>query len=1144
MLAARRSVNFVPRAVVRRAAPVAALCLNLALAVACGKGVPDQAAIRLRDAGLAQLENDQPARAEAMFRQLAARVPDDPLAYADLGLSLLRQGNGAEALRWIGEALRRAPGRPDLLLLEGDALSGSGRGEEALPVYRQAAAGAPDSVEAQYALLQQVSGMAGAEAAASRDQALAALLRLRPENLLVQLRAGETAIARGERTAATAAYLRLRELLWQPSPPVAESLGAVLAALEAGTTAAARVPALRLDNLLKPTTLYQHGWRALAPLHPGVPVRRFVHEPARRDFGPPLAVRFVASPLATTPTVGAALAVGDFDGDGRPDIVRVRAGDPPRLEVRLAARGFREGAAPGPPAPGVARLLAADLDNDGRLDLLGYGADRVIFWRGRGDGTFEDATAAWGLAGAGATAAAVLDYDLDGDLDLALAGARAGGGELWRNALVPPLVPAAAGSMPAAGGVAPWQPSQLLAADLDRDGFPDLLLAGADGLRLLVNQGQGRFVDRTAARGLGGGGPVVAVASADLDGDGSPDLVLVHGDGRLAAFHGHGGSFAPWPLRGLAGGPFATVLAFDADNDGRLDLAAAGAGGVAVLGQRGEPGHAAFVPLAVAGAPHGLAALAAADLDGDGGLDLVAAGSAGLYRFENVGGNRNHWLDVGLRALVLGSSKNNFYGVGSILEVRAGAARQFGEVSGQVTHFGLGAEPAADLLRVVWTNGVPQDRLAVGGDTHVVETQLLKGSCPFLYAWNGREMAFVTDLLWAAPLGMPVRPGTWASADPAELVRVAGALPRGEAYELRVTEELWEAAYLDAVRLWVVDHPADVEVASNLRALPGSRQVPRVLASRGLRPVTAAWDGQGRLVTGRVARRDEVYASGFAPGPYQGVAAAPWSLTFDLGEAPGRPVRLQLDGWIFPADASLNLAVAQRPDLPLVPPRLEVEGPSGWRTLLPALGLPAGKTKTMVVDTPPLPPGAHRLRIVSNLWLAWDRIAWTTTPADGVPLVRARLEPARAQLRYRGFSAPLRRAPNAPHAFDYARVSRRSPWLPLPGRYTRYGDVRELLAAADDRSVVLGAGDELVLAFSARELPPPPTGWVRTVFLESHGWDKDADRNTWAGRQVEPLPFRDMSGYPFAPGETFPRTPALRAYLARWQTRKVAAPRP
>ncbi len=354
-----------------------ALAPALWLASGCVSGAPDPAAIPLRNAGVAQLENDQPAQAAATFRKLIDKTPDDPLGYADLGVSLLRQGNSADALRWIGEALRRAPGRPDLLLLRGDALSGLDRGEEALTAYRQAAAATPDGVEIQYALLQQAGTMPGSAAAASRDQAVAALLRLRPDNLLVELRAGETAIARGDRAAATAAYLRIHELLWQPSPPIAENLAGVLAALEAGSTAAARVASVRLGNLLKPTTLYQHGWRALAPLHPGIPVERFVHEPPRRDFGAPVEVRFVATPLATTPTVGSALAVGDFDGDGRTDIARVRAGDPPELEVRLASRGWQVGQSL--PAAGVAHLLAADLDNDGKLDLLGFGAGRVVF---------------------------------------------------------------------------------------------------------------------------------------------------------------------------------------------------------------------------------------------------------------------------------------------------------------------------------------------------------------------------------------------------------------------------------------------------------------------------------------------------------------------------------------------------------------------------------------------------------------------------------------------------------------------------------------------------------------------------------------------------------------------------------------------
>ena len=656
----------------------------------------------------------------------------------------------------------------------------------------------------------------------------------------------------------------------------------------------------------------------------------------------------------------------------------------------------------------------------------------------------------------------MLDYDIEGDLDLALGEP---GIELFRNALQGPLEPVGKSTFPplALSGI-----QGLVASDLDRDGDLDLLVAHAKGIAWLDNLRQGRFADRTAASGLAAAGPVEAVASADLDNDGLPDLIAA-GNG-LTLWHNLGGKFAAWNLPGLpAGKRFTSVIAFDADNDGRLDLAAAGPDGIVVLGQRGTIAKPTFEPLPVEGAPAAAAALVAADLDGDGDLDLVTAGPSGLHRLENAGGNQNHWLDVRLRALTTGNGKNNLQGIGSVAEVRAGTAYQFREAAGPPVHFGLGRLRQADVLRVVWTNGVPQDRLQPQIDQRIVEEQVLKGSCPFLYAWNGERFAFVTDLLWNSPVGLPVAPGVWAGSDPHELVRVDGARATDGVYRLRVTEELWEAAYFDAVRLWVVDHPAGVEVASSLQVVPGERQRVAVLAARDVHPVAAAWDGHGEDVTARVRARDEVYASGYEPGPYQGVAK-PWTFTFDLGEAPGAPVRLLLDGWIFPADASLNLAAAQRPDFPYLPPRLEVETAKGWETLIPSMGFPAGKTKTMVVDTPPLPAGAHRLRIVTSLWLGWDRIAWTRANGrrrprrprpPGAPRVRSPISrllaadpplPQRAaRLRLRGHREglplaalprplhPLRRRPRAagsrgrplrdpgPRRRDRPRVRRRRP---------------------------------------------------------------------------------------------------------------------
>jgi hypothetical protein len=103
--------------------------------------------------------------------------------------------------------------------------------------------------------------------------------------------------------------------------------------------------------------------------------------------------------------------------------------------------------------------------------------------------------------------------------------------------------------------------------------------------------------------------------------------------------------------------------------------------------------------------------------------------------------------------------------------------------------------------------------------------------------------------------------------------------------------------------------------------------------------------------------------------------------------------------------------------------------------------------------------------------------------------------------------------------------------------YTRYGDVRELLEAPDDRYVIMGAGDEIGLRFDPSSLPPLPAGWRRDYMLKVDGWAKDRDANTAYSQTVEPLPFHGMSRYPYPPAEKYPDDPVHRQYRSNYNTR-------
>ena len=419
-------------------------------------------------------------------------------------------------------------------------------------------------------------------------------------------------------------------------------------------------------------------------------------------------------------------------------------------------------------------------------------------------------------------------------------------------------------------------------------------------------------------------------------------------------------------------------------------------------------------------------------------------------------------------------------------------------------------------------------------------------SCPYLYAWNGSRFEFITDFMGGGEMGYLEEPGRYNTPDPDEYVRIRGdqLKERNGRYELRVTNELEETMFVDRLQLIAVAHPLGVEVYPNEGMSDPPRPF-RLYKTKGAHTPLAATNDRGHDVLSKITSMDRQYPDDFRRDRVRGYADEhTLTLKLDNGAPPDARTLLLMTGWTDYAWSSDNVAAAQG-GKKTEPPALQVRDAQGlWKTVIEDIGIPVGRPQTVTVDlTGKFLSSSREVRIVTNMRVLWDQILVDTSRGD-FPVRITKLDPAAARLRWRGFSAEVTPDGREPYGYDYERVSFASPWKVMPGRYTREGDVRELLLSSDDMFVVSRTGDEISLSFDASKLPPLPRGWTRTFLLYADGFSKEMDINSASPDRVWPLPFHGMTKYPYAAPEHYPLTPARRAYLERYNTRVVASELP
>jgi large repetitive protein len=316
------------------------------------------------------------------------------------------------------------------------------------------------------------------------------------------------------------------------------------------------------------------------------------------------------------------VAVGDFNGDGSPDLVttNLSAGT---VSVLLgngaggfsAATNLAAGASPWSVAVG-------DLNGDGKPDLAVATADGVAVLLNDGTGGFSASTV-YDTGGTSPTAVAIGDFNGDGKQDLAVVNSGTndvsillgdGTGNFAAASIAATTFPVGAGAFSLAVG------------DFNGDGKLDLAVGNesANTVSILLGDGSGGFspaVDYAAGTSPG------SVAVGDFNGDGKQDLAVADvGSGGVSVLLGDGTGRLSSPTATTTGASPYSVAVGDFNRDGKQDLVVANSGGTAasVLLGNGAGGLSAATNYTTGAAPRGVAV---GDFNKDGKPDLAIADS-------------------------------------------------------------------------------------------------------------------------------------------------------------------------------------------------------------------------------------------------------------------------------------------------------------------------------------------------------------------------------------------------------------------------------------------------------------------------------------------------------------------------------------
>nr|MDZ8286422.1 FG-GAP-like repeat-containing protein [Nostoc sp. ChiSLP01] len=340
-------------------------------------------------------------------------------------------------------------------------------------------------------------------------------------------------------------------------------------------------------------------------------------QPEIREAYPKVLVTFATASNFTVGTGPISIAVEDFNGDGKLDLVTANSSNN-KVSVLLGkgtgsfgtASNFTVGTSP-------QSVTVGDFNGDGKVDLAvaNSTSNNVSVLLGNGTGGFDTATNF--SAGTNPQSVTIGDFNSDGNLDLAVTNRT--------TSKVSVLLGDGTGGFGSATNFTVGSnPQSVTVADFNGDGKLDLAVANRSSNKVSVLLGNGTGGFATAKNFTVGSGPQ-SVTVADFNGDGKLDLAVAnYTSNNISVLLGNGTGGFGTTTNFSAGSSPRSVIVGDFNSDGKLDLATANRNGnnVSVLLGNGTGGFGTASKFTVGSSPR---SITVGDFNGDGKLDLATA---------------------------------------------------------------------------------------------------------------------------------------------------------------------------------------------------------------------------------------------------------------------------------------------------------------------------------------------------------------------------------------------------------------------------------------------------------------------------------------------------------------------------------------